>query len=97
MARGWESKAVEDQMDAVETDRDLPMKERIPEDRLELERKRQSVQLSRTKVFRDLEGCQNPRYRDMLVAALANLDLQLERFEAALGNMPAGADGNEAQ
>lgn len=96
MARGWESKAVEEQIDSVEADRDLPMNEPIPGDRLDLERKRQGVLLSRTKVLRDLDTCCNPRYRDILVAALADLEMQLERFEAAIGGLRT-ADGDEGQ
>src|SRR5690242_17147245 len=77
MARGWESKAVEEQIESAEAV--FPVKELPSGDRLELERKKQGVVLSRTKVLRDLETCRNARYKDMLVSALADLELQLER------------------
>ncbi len=72
------------------------MKEPPSGDRLELERKKQGIVLSRTKVLRDLEACRNPRYKDMLVSALADLELQLERFDLALGRLPE-PEGGEAQ
>jgi hypothetical protein len=44
---------------------------------LEAIRKRETIALSRTRVVRELESVRNPRYRDQLTKALADLDAQL--------------------
>jgi hypothetical protein len=40
-------------------------------------RRRETLNLSRTRVVRELETAQNPRYRAQLIKALAELDAQL--------------------
>jgi hypothetical protein len=43
-------------------------------------RKKEDLQLSRTRVLNDLEAAQNPRYKLMLNQALAHLDQELSRL-----------------
>jgi hypothetical protein len=77
MARGWESKSVESQIDMAE-DRSAVARARIlSEESLDLLRKKESILMSRTRVVRDLENAQNPRYKVVLSKALADLDAQL--------------------
>ncbi len=77
MARGWESKSVEAQIDMAEVRRaPKPAKKLTPAD-LDVIRKRESLLLSRTRVVRELENSQNPRYKLVLTKALADLDAQL--------------------
>ncbi len=77
MARGWESKSVEEQIDMA-NDRVLSAAAKILSDReLELIRKRETITLSRTRVVRELDAAQNPRYRGILNKALEDLDAQL--------------------
>lgn len=79
MARGWESKAVEGQIEASRAEAEAnPL--RISADQREVIRKREDLMLSRTRVVHDLEAAQNPRYRTILTAALAHLDEQLNRL-----------------
>ncbi len=75
MARGWESKSVEDQIAAAEERRRQGVK--LTPEQIERERKRDSLQLQRTRVLRDLEACTDPRYRKTLESGLAYLDSQL--------------------
>jgi len=78
MARGWESKSVAAQIDAAENHRHrAPKHKTLSPDRLELIRKKETVLLSRTRIVRELESAQNPRYRVVLEKALADLDAQL--------------------
>jgi len=82
MARGWESKSVEEQIDMAEPRR---RKRSVPEkpqavDPLDLIRKRESLLLSRTRVVQELNAAQNPRYRELLGKALADLDLHLAKL-----------------
>ena len=83
MARGWESKSVEDQIASSEPSlRGAVMrKEQAPHD-LESVRQKENILLSRTRVAHDLETAQNPRYRTQLTRALAALDEQLKTFAA---------------
>jgi hypothetical protein len=81
MARGWESKSVESQIESAETQVRTPFDEQIPAEELELLRKRESLNLSRTRVLRELETSQNPRYRNLMEKALADLNSELRRLE----------------
>jgi hypothetical protein len=81
MARGWESKSVEAQIESAEANggNALPGEEMPPEE-IERQWKKEGLVRSRTRVLHDLEHCQNPRYREILSAALADLDEKLARF-----------------
>jgi len=77
MARGWESKSVEAQIDMAEVRRAVPAKGVHTTETLEVIRKKENILLSRTRVVHDLESAQNPRYKAVLSKALADLDAQL--------------------
>ena len=80
MARGWESKSVESQIDAAQSARgSVDLKGPDPA-YVELLRKKETLLLSRTRVMRELESSQNARYRQMLSAALAELNAQLSEL-----------------
>jgi hypothetical protein len=49
---------------------------------LEAIRKRETIALSRTRIVRELESAQSPRYKVQLTKALADLDAQLLTFAA---------------
>lgn len=79
MARGWESKSVESQMDsaaAAQVARAEAHTKRNPQD-LERESKLHGLMLSRTRVLNDLHTACNPRYRRQLEQALEFLDRQI--------------------
>jgi len=76
VARGWESKSVEAQIESAEK-RNTPRRKPIPPEQADIERKRDSLLLHRVRVMNDLEGCQNPRYRKTLEDGLAYLESQL--------------------
>ena len=81
MARGWESKAVEDQIGAAEAERDVHAKPTLsPQDR-ERQTRKQSLQLSRSRVLSQLDAAQNERYRDQLKRTLEYLNAQLQDLE----------------
>jgi hypothetical protein len=52
------------------------------------DRQRELLRLSRANVQRQLENCQNERYRDQLLRALADLDGQLATLEATASGQP---------
>lgn len=77
MARGWESKSVESQMEAAESRRAAAAGAQINAAESERSRQRQSLLLSRTRVLHDMEHAINPRYRIILEAALKHLDQKI--------------------
>ena len=84
MARGWESKEVESQIEQAEarvTIRGIPQ---LSAAELVFIRERESIELSRTRVLSDLEGAKNPRYIEVLQLSLRFLDEKL----AALDQSP---------
>jgi hypothetical protein len=78
MARGWESKAVEEsQMEAAEER--LRRSNAIAQNAAEnsLQRERESLELSRTRVMQDLAASTNPKYQALLEQSLRFLDEKL--------------------
>ena len=74
MARGWESKGVEEQIDAAAAARTLAKEPRKTPDQLRREAQIESLELNRCRVLRDFEAASNPRYREMLTNTLKFLD-----------------------
>jgi len=78
MARGWESKSVEAQIDMAASNNRRAIIEETPDPvKVERIRQKENILLSRTRVARELKQVQNPRYRELLNKALADLDAQL--------------------
>lgn len=76
MARGWESKSIQAQIDSANAHRGIP-KVRLSQEQLENQRKRESLLLHRTRVLHDLEKCSEERYRKTLSDGLSYLEAQL--------------------
>jgi len=81
MARGWESKSVENQIDAAKADRDAQIKPRLTQEQREQRELKQSLRLSRAQTLRRLNAATNDRYRAQLQSALDHLDAQLAQCE----------------
>jgi hypothetical protein len=79
MARGWESKAVEEQQAAAGETSDSP-RERLTSEQVAKQKQRQGLLLSRKRVLQQLQAAQNPFHRKMLEAALCDLEAQLARL-----------------
>lgn len=79
MARGWESKAVEDQIAASE-ERKAAAKDVRGPDELERESRRQGLLLSRAKIAGDLARARDERHRASLQQALDFIDTQIQRL-----------------
>ena len=78
MARGWESKSVEDQMGAAEADRDAQIKPQLSSQERDKQNRKESLQLSRAQIIGRLKGVTNARYRAQLEKTLQHLDEQLQ-------------------
>jgi hypothetical protein len=77
MSRGWESKSVESQMEEAAARRAAVHQIPLSPDEIRLRSERESLELSRTRVLKDLEAATNPRRREQLEAALRHLDQKL--------------------
>lgn len=82
MARGFESKSVQSQWQDAEDAREAP-KQRGTEDRETIERRkhRESLELSRRRIARELAETKSDRRRVQLDAALAHLDAELKKVQ----------------
>jgi hypothetical protein len=80
MARGWESKSVEEQQSQAISNSDNP-RPRLTHEQISTQRKREGLLLSRKRVLQQLQNLQNPQLRSMLEEALSALDLQLSQPE----------------
>jgi len=76
MARGWESKDVQSQVEDRKIVADYSGKQKSPED-LRRETERRGLVLSRTRIMNDLETATHPNHRKSLEAALAHLDQKI--------------------
>jgi len=79
MARGWESKSVEAQMEAA-AEITLPRKTPLSPEAVATLHRKDSLLLSRKHVLQQLQASHNPRHRQMLEQALADIDHQLEKL-----------------
>ncbi len=79
MARGWDSKAVEAQVEAA-SEEPAEAKPHLSAEQLETRRKKATLTLARAQVLQQLEASGNPRHRNMLEAALADLDAELAQL-----------------
>ena len=78
MARGWESKSVEEQQSAASTQTES--KQRLTPEQTARRQEREAIELSRSRVLQQLQSAQNPRHRQMLESALSELDQRLTRL-----------------
>jgi hypothetical protein len=80
MARGWESKSVEQQQEEV-WDQRKTIRAPISPDEQQRNRKREGLRLSRERLTQQLHAAANPRHRQMLEQAIAELDGQLSSLQ----------------
>lgn len=80
MARGWESKDVESQVEAKKTMSPASGRgPKSPED-IRREREKRDLELSRTRIVNDLQTATHPNHRKSLEAALEHLDQEIAKL-----------------
>jgi hypothetical protein len=87
MARGWESKSVEAQIEAKPANGNHAPRSRTPDQVQHLIEKR-NLELARAKVAHELELSQSERYSHMLQQSLSELD---KKIEAVSGRERSGS------
>jgi molecular chaperone GrpE (heat shock protein) len=83
MARGWESKEIESQIEAAAARTEQVRVNQMQAAQITLQRERESLELSRTRVLQDMEKAANPRYREILQQSLLFLDQKLAAMDVA--------------
>lgn len=84
MARGWESKAVADQIEEGESrQHEVPREATSPEER-QLKERHDSLLLSKSRLLQQLERATNPAYRGVLLNGLKAVEKELEEISLKL-------------
>jgi len=81
MARGWESKSIESQIEAAESRKSAARAAAADPVEAERNRQRESLLLSRTRILHDLAQARHPRHQESLKAALKHLDDKLAELK----------------
>lgn len=77
MARGWESKDVEAQVESSQSPKGQSGRGQKSAEQVKREQERKHLELSRTRIVHDLESATHPNHRKSLEAALAHLDKKI--------------------
>ncbi len=80
MARGWESKSVEAQIESANQDQAAAGKPPLTDDERKRKRERDGLKLSRTYLLRQIENSANERYIQTLRKALAEIEQKLAQL-----------------
>jgi hypothetical protein len=81
MARGWESKSVEEQIGEAAAKKDAARKPRLTSAEIEQLKRKDALMLERTRIVREMERAYMRRHLVMLERGLAHIDAELARLE----------------
>jgi hypothetical protein len=80
VARGWESKSVEEQINNRQAESETSDKQKPSRLEIEQNSKRESMRLARSRTTKELQSTQDKRYRALLERTLAHLDSELAKL-----------------
>jgi hypothetical protein len=83
MARGWESKSVEAQIESAAGKETKTREAELTPEQMQTLRDIENLELSRTRVKRELASSTSLRYQEILRKALADLESKLAQLEPA--------------
>jgi len=78
VARGWESKSVELQQDDTRSTEEP--KRTLSFEQRKIESRKEGLKLSRSRILAQLQSATNPRYRQILQQALAEVDERIAQL-----------------
>jgi hypothetical protein len=84
MARGWESKSVESQQESAAAARRAPVNQ-VKQELVARQQARTDLELSRTRILREMESAVHPRHREQLEVALRYLDNKIAELDGPKG------------
>ena len=83
MARGWESKAIADQVEEAESRRQQASKVETSREQRVLKERLDSLKLSRSRLLQQLERATHPAHRNVLLNGLRAVEQEIEEVSAA--------------
>ena len=83
MAKGWESKSVEDQIQNLDQRESGKGRSQLSPAQAEMHRRKNLLLLSRARVQADLSTTTDERYRNQLSRALTDIEAQISALEKA--------------
>ena len=81
MARGWESKAVEDQIESKTTEFGAVKSKQRTADQVQKLIEKRNLEAARAKVRHEIDATQNERYKEMLTRSLRDLESKIALLE----------------
>ena len=81
MARGWESKAVEEQIGAAEAEKEARGKRILTADEIERVKRKEGLLMERARILREMERAHKRRYVVLLERGLAHIERELAKLE----------------
>ena len=84
MARGWESKAVADQIEEGESRPASAVKGQVTPEQRRLKERLDSLRLSRSRLLQQLERARHPAHREMLLNGLKAVEKEIEEVSVSL-------------
>jgi hypothetical protein len=82
MARGWESKSVESQMESSQSMQEETARKRLTVEMAAALRKKETLLLARAHLQQQMQVSRHPRHQAMLQNALTDLEKQLADLDA---------------
>jgi len=82
MARGWESKAVEEQIESKANSFVAATQKRRTADQVQKSIEKRNLEAARAKVRHEIESTQNERYQAMLTRSLQDLENKLAKLQS---------------
>jgi hypothetical protein len=83
MARGWESKSIEDQISEKESQTRRPANSTLTVAEALRREKRDSLLLARARTLTDLQSARDDRYRALLERTLEHLNARINEIDTA--------------
>ena len=81
MARGWESKSVEAQIEESNSPTALSSQQEVSGEARQRHQQKSSLALSRTRILQQLESSSNERYSELLRRTLASLEAEIAALD----------------
>jgi hypothetical protein len=83
MARGWESKAVADQIEEGDSEREQGRQVAATAEERALKDRLHSLYLSKSRILQQLERAKHPSHRDVLMNGLKAIERQIDELSSS--------------
>lgn len=81
MARGWESKSVEDQITEAEAKAQVRARRQLTESQIEQQKRKEALLIERARIEREMLQGHKRRYLMLLERSLAHVESELAKLE----------------